>query len=130
MFRLLIIILLIIFTVRPVFSDVTFEGADNEIVILTGDIKAEEFDEILAEIKLNKPTQMILDSYGGNDHSARRLAKHIHDNDISTYVSGVSICESACAFIFFVRKSQFSSSQLPKQHSAYSFCTDIKHIVG
>ena len=108
----ILLFLILICLNKPAFSDVTFEGANNEIVILTGDIKAEEFDEILAEIKLNKPTQMILDSYGGNDHSARRLAKHIHDNDISTYVSGVSICESACALIFLAGKKRLCEGVL------------------
>ena len=51
-FRFIIMILLTLFTLKPAFSDITFEGANNEIVILTGDIEAEEFDEILAEIKL------------------------------------------------------------------------------
>ena len=108
----ILLFLILICLNKPAFSDVTFEGTNNEIVILTGDIKAEEFDEILAEIKLNKPTQMILDSYGGNDHSARRLAKHIHDNDISTYVSGVSICESACALIFLAGKKRLCEGVL------------------
>ena len=110
--KIIIIFILLLYIVRPALSDVIFEGANNEIVILTGDIKAEEFNSVLAEIKLNKPTQMILDSYGGNDHSARRLAKHIHDNDISTYVSGVSICESACALIFLAGKKRLCEGVL------------------
>ena len=110
--KIIIIFILLLYIVRPALSDVIFEGANNEIVILTGDIKAEEFNSVLAEIKLNKPTQMILDSYGGNDHSARRLAKHIHDNDISTYVSEVSICESACALIFLAGKKRLCEGVL------------------
>ena len=112
MVKVFLVTVMLIFMNKAAFSDVTFEGANNEIVILTGDIKAEEFDEILAEIKAKNPTQMILDSYGGNDHSARRLAKHIHDNDISTYVSGVSICESACALIFLAGKKRLCEGVL------------------
>ena len=43
----------------PAFSDVTFEGANNEIVILAGFIETEEHDEMLAEIKMKKPKQII-----------------------------------------------------------------------
>ena len=50
-------VLMLICICKPAFSDITFEGANNEIVILTGDIEAKEFDEILAEIKTKKPTQ-------------------------------------------------------------------------
>jgi hypothetical protein len=111
-FRLIIMMLLTLFTLKPAFSDITFEGANNEIVILTGDIEAEEFDEMLAEIKAKKPTQMILDSEGGNGHSARRLAKYVNDNNISTYISGVAKCRSACAIIFLAGKKRLCEGVL------------------
>ena len=81
---ILITIILILSSHFPALSDVTFEGAKNEIVILTGSIEIEELDEMLVEIKSKKPTQMILDSYGGNTQSARYLAQYIHDNNITT----------------------------------------------
>jgi hypothetical protein len=112
MVKTISLFLLLICFNKPVFSEVTFEGANNEIVILTGDIKAEEFDKILAEIKAKKPTQMILDSEGGNGHSARRLAKYVNDNNISTYISGVAKCRSACAIIFLAGKKRLCEGVL------------------
>ena len=112
MLRLLIIILLAVFTVRPAFSDVTFEGVNNEIVIFTGFIKADEMNEILEEIKAKKPKQMILDSYGGDVPSAGRLARYIHDNGISTYVSGVAVCKSACVILFLAGKKWLCEGEL------------------
>ena len=44
-------------------------------MILTGFIETEELDEMLAEIKIKKPKQIILDSYGGDTQSARYLAQ-------------------------------------------------------
>ena len=72
---ILITIILILSSHFPALSDVTFEGANNEIVILTGSIEIEELDEMLELMKAKKPTQMILDSYGGNIRSAERLAQ-------------------------------------------------------
>ena len=69
--RFFLIFLILFCIYRPAFSDVTFEGANNEIVILTGFIETEELDEMLAEIKIKKPMQIILDSYGGDTQSAR-----------------------------------------------------------
>ena len=84
--RFFLIFLVLVYINKPALSDVTFEGANNEIVILTGSIEIEELDEMLELMKAKKPTQMILDSYGGNVRSAERLAQYIYDNDISTYV--------------------------------------------
>ena len=77
---ILITIILILSSHSPAFSDVTFEGVNNEIVIFTGFIKADEMNEILEEIKAKKPKQMILDSYGGDVPSAGRLAPSIFQN--------------------------------------------------
>ena len=76
---ILITIILILSSHFPALSDVTFEGANNEIVILTGSIEIEELDEMLELMKTKKPTQMILDSYGGNIRSAERLAQYIYE---------------------------------------------------
>ena len=76
---ILITIILILSSYFPALSDVTFEGANNEIVILTGSIEIEELDEMLELMKAKKPTQMILDSYGGNIRSAERLARYINE---------------------------------------------------
>ena len=103
---ILITIILILSSHSPAFSDVTFEGVNNEIVIFTGFIKADEMNEILEEIKAKKPKQMILDSYGGDVPSAGRLARYIHDNGISTYVSGVAVCKSACVILFLAGKER------------------------
>ncbi|MDC1269472.1 hypothetical protein N8Z71_03765 [Amylibacter sp.] len=96
----------------PAFSDVTFEGANNEIAILAGFIETEELDEMLAEIKMKKPKQIILDSYGGDTQSARYLARYIHDNNISTYVSKVAVCKSACVILFLAGKKRLCEGEL------------------
>ena len=48
---ILLTIILFLSSHTPALSDVTFEGANNEIVMFTGYIKADEMDEILEEIK-------------------------------------------------------------------------------
>ena len=106
-------IFLILFCIHsPALSDITFEGANNEIVILTGFIETEELDEMLAEIKIKKPKQIILDSYGGDTKSARYLAQYIHDNNISTYVSEVAVCKSACVILFLAGKKRLCEGEL------------------
>ena len=106
-------IFLILFCIHgPALSDITFEGANNEIVILTGFIETEELDEMLEEMKAKKPTQMILDSYGGNVRSAGRLAQYIYDNDISTYVSEIAVCKSACVILFLAGKKRLCEGEL------------------
>ena len=109
---ILITIILILNSHSPALSDVTFEGANNEIVILTGSIETEELDEMLEVMKTKKPTQMILDSYGGNIRSAERLAQYIYDNDISTYVSEVAVCKSACVILFLAGKKRLCEGEL------------------
>ena len=64
-------------------------------------------DEILEEIKAKKPKKMILNSYGGDLPSAGRLARYIHENNISTYVSEISVCKSACVILFLAGKNDF-----------------------
>jgi hypothetical protein len=110
--RFFLIFLILFCIYRPAFSDVTFEGANNEIVILTGFIETEELDEMLAEIKIKKPKQIILDSYGGDTQSARYLAQYIHDNNISTYVSEVAVCKSACVILFLAGKKRLCEGEL------------------
>ena len=110
--RFFLIFLILFCIYRPAFSDVTFEGANNEIVILTGFIETEELDEMLAEIKIKKPKQIILDSYGGDTQSARHLAQYIHDNNISTYVSEVAVCKSACVILFLAGKKRLCEGEL------------------
>ena len=109
---ILLTIILILNSHSPALSDVTFEGANDEIVILTGFIETEELDEMLEVMKTKKPTQMILDSYGGNIRSAERLAQYIYDNDISTYVSGVAVCKSACVILFLAGKERLCEGKL------------------
>ena len=109
---ILITIILILSSYFPAFSDVTFEGANNEIVILTGSIEIEELDEMLEVMKTKKPTQMILDSYGGNIRSAERLAQYIYENNISTYVSEVAVCKSACVILFLAGKKRLCEGEL------------------
>ena len=110
--RFFLIFLVLVYINKPALSDVTFEGANNEIVILTGSIEIEELDEMLELMKAKKPTQMILDSYGGNVRSAERLAQYIYDNDISTYVSGVAVCKSACVILFLAGKKRLCEGEL------------------
>ena len=110
--RFFLIFLILFCIYRPAFSDITFEGANNEIVILTGFIEAEELDVMLAEIKIKKPKQIILDSYGGDTQSARYLAQYIHDNNISTYVSEVAVCKSACVILFLAGKKRLCEGEL------------------
>ena len=105
-------IILILSSHFPALSDVTFEGANNEIVILTGSIETEELDEILEVMKTKKPNQMILDSYGGNIRSAERLAQYIYENNISTYVSEVAVCKSACVILFLAGKKRLCEGEL------------------
>ena len=88
---ILLTIILLLSSHTPALSDVTFEGANNEIVIFTGYIKADEMDDILVEIKAKNPKKMILNSYGGDLRFAGRLARSIHENNISTYVSEISV---------------------------------------
>ena len=57
---ILLTIILILSSHYPALSDVTFEGANDEIVILTGLIEIEELDEMLELMKAKKPTQIIL----------------------------------------------------------------------
>ena len=109
---ILITIILILSSYFPALSDVTFEGANNEIVILTGSIEIEELDEMLEVMKTKKPTQMILDSYGGNIRSAERLAQYIYENNISTYVSEVAVCKSACVILFLAGKKRLCEGEL------------------
>jgi hypothetical protein len=109
---ILITIILILNSHFPALSDVTFEGANNEIVILTGSIETEELDEMLEVMKTKKPTQMILDSYGGNIRSAERLAQYIYENNISTYVSEVAVCKSACVILFLAGKKRLCEGEL------------------
>lgn len=109
---ILITIILILSSYFPALSDVTFEGANNEIVILTGSIETEELDEMLEVMKTKKPTQMILDSYGGNIRSAERLAQYIYENNISTYVSEVAVCKSACVILFLAGKKRLCEGEL------------------
>ena len=109
---ILITIITILSSYSPALSDLTFEGAKNEIVILTGLIKIEELDEMLEMMKTKKPAQMILDSYGGNIRSAVRLAQHINDNGISTYVSKVAECKSACVILFLAGKKRLCEGEL------------------
>ena len=109
---ILITIILILSSYFPALSDVTFEGANNEIVILTGSIETEELDEMLEVMKTKKPTQMILDSYGGNIRSAERLAQYIYENNISTHVSEVAVCKSACVILFLAGKKRLCEGEL------------------
>ena len=109
---ILITIILILSSYFPALSDVTFEGANNEIVILTGSIETEELDEMLEVMKTKNPTQMILDSYGGNIRSAERLAQYIYENNISTYVSEVAVCKSACVILFLAGKKRLCKGEL------------------
>ena len=109
---ILITIILILSSHLPALSDVTFEGANNEIVMFTGYIKADEMDEILVEIKAKKPKKMILNSYGGDLPSAGRLARYIHENNISTYVSEISVCKSACVILFLAGKKRLCEGEL------------------
>ena len=109
---ILLTIILILNSHFPALSDVTFEGANNEIVILTGSIETEELDEMLEVMKTKKPTQMILDSYGGNIRSAERLAQYIYENNISTYVSEVAVCKSACVILFLAGKKRLCEGEL------------------
>ena len=109
---ILITIIFILSSHFPALSDVTFEGANNEIVILTGSIEIEELDEMLELMKAKKPTQMILDSYGGNIRSAERLASYINNNNISTYVSEVAVCKSACVILFLAGKKRLCEGEL------------------
>ena len=110
--RFFLIFLILFCIYRPAFSDITFEGANNEFVILTGFIETEELDEMLAEIKIKKPKQIILDSYGGDTQSARYLAQYIHNNNISTYVSEVAVCKSACVILFLAGKKRLCEGEL------------------
>ena len=112
MLRFFLIFLILFCIHRPALSDVTFEGANNEIVILTGFIETEELDEMLEIMKAKNPSQMILDSYGGNVRSAERLAQYIYDNDISTYVSEVAVCKSACVILFLAGKKRLCEGEL------------------
>ena len=109
---ILITIILILSSYFPALSDVTFEGANDEIVILTGLIEIEELDEMLEVMKTKKPTQMILDSYGGNIRSAERLAQYIYENNISTHVSEVAVCKSACVILFLAGKKRLCEGEL------------------
>jgi len=109
---ILLSIILILSSYFPALSDVTFEGANNEIVMFTGYIKADEMDEILEEIKAKKPKKMILNSYGGDLPSAGRLARYIHENNISTYVSEISVCKSACVILFLAGKERLCEGKL------------------
>ena len=109
---ILLSIILTLSSYFPALSDVTFEGANNEIVILTGLIEIEELDEMLEVMKTKKPTQMILDSYGGNIRSAERLAQYIYENNISTYVSEISVCKSACVILFLAGKERLCEGKL------------------
>ena len=67
---------------------------------------------MIAEIKIKKPKQIILDSYGGDTQSARYLAQYIHDNNISTYVSEVAVCKSACVILFLAGKERLCEGKL------------------
>ena len=109
---ILITIIFILSSHFPALSDVTFEGANNEIVILTGLIEIEELDEMLELMKAKKPTQIILDSYGGNIRSAEHLARYINNNNISTYVSEVAVCKSACVILFLAGKKRLCEGEL------------------
>ena len=109
---ILLTIILFLSSHTPALSDVTFEGANNEIVMFTGYIKADEMDEILEEIKAKKPKQMTLNSYGGDLPSAGRLARYIHKNNISTYVSEISVCKSACVILFLAGKERLCEGKL------------------
>ena len=109
---ILLTIILFLSSHTPALSDVTFEGANNEIVILTGSIEIEELDEMLELMKAKKPTQIILDSYGGNIRSAERLARYINNNNISTYVSEVAVCKSACVILFLAGKKRLCKGEL------------------
>ena len=110
--RFFLIFLVLVHINKPALSEVTFEGANNEIVILTGLIEIEELDEMLEVMKTKKPTQMILDSYGGNIRSAERLAQYIYENNISTYVSGVAVCKSACVILFLAGEKRLCEGEL------------------
>ena len=109
---ILITIILILSSYFPALSDVTFEGENNEIIILTGSIEIDELDEMLEVMKTKKPTQMILDSYGGNIRSAERLAQYIYENNISTHVSEVAVCKSACVILFLAGKKRLCEGEL------------------
>ena len=109
---ILLTVIIILSSYSPALSDVTFEGTNNEIVILTGFIETEELDEMLEVMKAKNPSQMILDSYGGNVRSAGRLAQYIYDNDISTYVSEIAVCKSACVILFLAGKKRLCEGEL------------------
>jgi hypothetical protein len=105
---ILIAIVLIFGSQSPSTSgELTFSDVNPEWALFTGAIRVDEIDAILAKLKERKPKLLALASQGGNVGAASRLARHVHENEINTFVTSEVNCTSACALVFLAGSERY-----------------------
>ena len=110
---ILIVILLIFGSHSPsTAGKLTFSDINPDWVLFTGAIKADEIDTILAKLKERKPKLLGLASQGGNVGAASRLASHVRENEINTFVTNQASCTSACALVFLAGRERLCEGRL------------------
>ena len=110
---ILIAILLIVGSHSPsTAGKLTFSDINPDWVLFTGAIKADEIDDILAKLDERKPKLLGLASQGGNVGAASRLASHVRENEINTFVTGQASCTSACALVFLAGSERLCEGRL------------------
>ena len=90
----------------------TFSHVNPDWALFTGAITIDEIDAILATLNERKPKLLGLASQGGNVGAASRLASHVRENEINTFVTNQASCTSACALVFLAGRERLCEGRL------------------
>jgi len=108
----IIVFLFLTSIASSVYADLLIFSKGNDWAALQGPITANKAEEAIKQLRIKKPTAIILNSNGGDISGALQLAKYIHDNRINTWVPQNSICASGCALIFLAGEKRLCEGDI------------------
>ena len=101
----------------------------RNIAWLIGEILEEDYYNLRQVIRDHEIRVLVLDSPGGNLYESLQMAAVVHDRGIDTYVPFNTVCESACANIFFAGASRLLNGYLGvHQFSSHGVQDDEEYV--
>ena len=100
----IIVFLFLTSIASSVYADLLIFSKGNDWAALQGPITANKAEEAIKQLRIKKPTAIILDSHGGDISGTVQLATYIHKTSINTWIPKKAICASGCALIFLAGK--------------------------
>jgi len=95
------------------------------VLILDGDIGLNTPLELRRALRAQPEVRMlVLNSRGGLVSPALVVAYAVRDHGLDTYISGSSVCYSACSFIFFAGEQRIATGQLGV-HQVWNKANDL-----